>query len=66
MTPEELAEHAVVGLDGLALDVFQILCEPEAQCAEHAAQSVRGVADGDKGLGPVEIAPVLEVGSGLE
>lgn len=61
---EELSERRIVGLAGLALDVLEVLCKPEAQAAEQAAQVVVRVADADEGVGAVEVMPVFCRGSG--
>lgn len=63
--PEEFAEGRVIWLARLALDVFEVLGEPEAQDLEHAVQRLVGVADGGEGFGAVEVRPVLEVGRGF-
>lgn len=64
--PEELAQARVIRLAGLALGIFQILGQPEADDLEHAVEGLVGAADGDKGIGSVEVGPVFEVGRGLE
>lgn len=71
MTPvhthsKELAETRVVGLARLALCIFEILGQPEADHLEHAVKGLIGSADGDKGIGGVEIGPVFQVRGGLE
>lgn len=63
--PEEFAEGRVIWLAGLALDVFEVLGEPEAQDLEHAIEGLVRVADGGEGFGAVEVRPVLEVGRGF-
>lgn len=64
--PEELAETRVVWLAGLPLCVFEIFCEPEADYFEHSIEGLIGSADGDEGVGCIEIGPVFEIGGGLE
>lgn len=63
---EEFSEGGIVRFAGLALDVFQVLGEPEAQDLEHATEVVVCIANGDEGTGLVEIVPVLEVGRRFE
>lgn len=64
--PEKFTQAGVIGLARLALGIFQVLCEPEAQDLEHAVDGIVRGADGYKCIGGVEIVPVLEVGGGLE
>jgi len=66
LTSEELSERRVVWLAGLALDILQVLCEPEAQAGKQTAKLIVRVADACKDVGSVEVMPVLEVGDGLE
>lgn len=63
---KELAQARVVGLAGLALGVLEVLGQPEADDLEHAVEGfVRG-ADGDEGIGGVEVGPVFQVRGGFE
>lgn len=64
--PEKFAQARVVGLARLALGIFQVLCEPEAQDLEHAVDGIVRGADGYKCIGGIEIVPVFEIGGGLE
>jgi hypothetical protein len=59
---KELSERGVVGLAGLAFDVLQVLCEPEAQAGKQAAKLVVRVANAGKDVGSVEVMPVLCAG----
>lgn len=78
--PEELAQRRIVGLAWLSLDIFlcnsqsclvhrdmsayQVLCEPEAQASQQAAEIVVGVADADECVWPIQVVPVLCCPSG--
>lgn len=64
--PEELAQARIVGLARLPLGIFQVLGEPEAHDFEHAVEGIVRGADGDKGIGGIEIGPVFQVRGGLE
>lgn len=64
--PEELAENRVVRLARPALDVFEILCQPEAYNLEHTVERLVGGANGSEGVGGVDVVPVLEVRRGFE
>lgn len=64
--PEEFAQARVVGLAWLPLCVFQIFCEPKPQDLEHAVDGVVRGADGDEGIGGVEVVPVFEIRCWLE
>lgn len=60
--PEEFPQRRIVGLARLALDILQILREPEAQHLKHAVKLIVRVANGDKCIGLIQVIPVLEVG----
>lgn len=64
--PEELAETRIVWLAGLPLCIFKIFCKPEADYFKHSIERLIGSADGNEGVGCIEIGPVLEIGGGLE
>jgi hypothetical protein len=59
--PEELAEDRVVGFAGPALDVLEVLGQPEAHHLEHAVEGLVGRANGGKGVGGVDVVPVFEI-----
>lgn len=63
---KEFTQARVVGLAGLALGILEVLGQPEADDLEHAVEGFVGGADGDKGIGGVEVGPVFEVRCGFE